>query len=99
MGGGHRLKEGRILHKYAASFVYSETPIICPFFCQPSPATPVHDHAEWFQSWRMKGLTKGRRSHNYTCVHKHALTDGPLSDRSTTQTEIDPVPKNRSLHY
>src|SRR3984893_16900700 len=35
--GGHGLKEGGILHKYAVTFVYSKTPTICLFLCQPNP--------------------------------------------------------------
>ncbi len=48
MSGGHGLKEEGILHRYAAAFVYSETPTICQFFCQPSPHSfhhpPSHLH-------------------------------------------------------
>src|SRR5207244_1031805 len=51
---------------------------------------------------RMNGLTTGAMTcsvqHNYTCMHKHAADPhGALSHRSTTQTQVHPIPKNCSL--
>src|SRR5437016_1418963 len=72
---------------------------------QRSPVFGLESRAERAPTCgRMNGLTMGAMTcsvqHNYTCMHKHAADPhGALSHRSTTQTQVHPIPKNCSLHH